>query len=73
MTKNKEKVFDKILEKTVREELQRQYIRGLSQGCKAMCGVILEKANKYNSNNSNEVIADIKKFCEVSLALPEQK
>lgn len=39
---------------------------GLLQGSKAMCKVILDKAND-TAKTSDERIADIVKFCEVSL------
>ncbi len=64
---------DEKLKSTIHEHLQHQFTRGLLQGSKAMCGVILEKVNKYNGSNADAVYQDIKSFCEKSLGLPEVK
>jgi len=64
---------DAKIEQALKEQLTRQFTRGLSQGSKAMCGVILEKVNKYNDSNADAVYQDIKSFCEKSLGLPEVK
>ena len=64
---------DEKLKETIKEHLQQQFTRGLLQGSKAMCGVIMEKAKKYNGSNADEVYQDIVSFCEKSLGLPEVK
>jgi len=55
----------------IEEQLRTHFTRGLSQGSKAICGVVLEKA-KANSGSAEEKIADIVKFCEVSLGLSKR-
>lgn len=69
MTSKEEKELDKVIQ----GQLQRQFTRGLSQGCKAMCDVILKKAEIADGTNDATVIKDIIDFCKVSLGLPEQK
>ena len=68
-------IRNELHEKQFTESLQKQYERfrliGMSIGSKAVCGVILEKANKYDGQNADDIIDDIKKFCQTSLDLPE--
>lgn len=67
MTKKQEKLFEEQLQK----QLKAQFQKGLSDGSKAIAGVIYDKVKLYNGTNAEEVIADIKRFCEVGLAIKE--
>lgn len=57
---------EELLRDTIQKSLKDTHSKGLLQGSKAMCGVILEKAND-TTKTPEERIAEIKRFCEVSL------
>ena len=48
------------------DSLKKTFRNGLALGSKAICQVVLDKAND-TEKTSEEIVADIKSFCEVSL------
>lgn len=54
------------LQKMLTEMLQETHRKGLAQGSKAMCHVIMEKAQDQ-TKSYEERIREIERFCKVSL------
>jgi|GEM_PF-1880112 len=63
----------KIFEDALKKELEKARFEGLSVGCKSVSQVIYDKIKNVDRNCSRNnlirVIKDIKKFCEVGLAI----
>lgn len=57
-----------------KEEFEKQRIIGLSQGSKAMCGVInkMFKEGQNKRENLAVTVGRVVKFCNKTLGLPEQ-
>ena len=66
----KKTLAEKELEEAIKKQLETQYLRGLSQGSKAMCATIIEMAANPVKTNKGK-INDIIEFCKKSLALVE--
>ena len=64
---------EKQLTQAIEKQLKRQLLIGMSQGSKAICGVIMDKLKKYDGSNAETVLDDIKQFCTRSLDLPDYK
>lgn len=62
MTSQQEKEFEKIF----LEKLKNQFTQGMIAGSKAICSVILEKANNTELTYGKR-IEEIIKFCNTSL------
>lgn len=61
----------KKIENLVTEHLQRHFIRGIQEGSKAICYIVLKKAKSADGSNDTEVIKDIIEFCEKSLGMQD--
>lgn len=57
---------EQMIRETLTKSLKDTHRAGLLQGSRAMCSVILGKA-KDEGKTADERLADIVKFCEVSL------
>lgn len=57
---------EEMLRDLLTNSLKETHRNGLLQGSKAICHVVLDKAND-TSKTPEERLEDIKKFCEVSL------
>lgn len=60
------------LRNELQDALKKQYVRGLTDGTKAIAGVVFEKA-KDQTKTAEERIDDIIAFCTPSLGLKENK
>ena len=60
------------IEKEMLDVLKQTHTNGLLQGSRAMCKVILDKANN-KSKSSEERLEDIIKFCSISLGSSGQE
>lgn len=56
------------LEKVIKENYQKIQSAAMTQGAKGMAGVIYDKCNQ-NNKTSDEIIAEIKEFCEIGLGI----
>lgn len=56
------------LKKEIEDKLREVFTNGLSQGTKAICGVVLEEINSVGKTDE-EKLKTLKLFCEKSLAL----
>lgn len=65
------KAQENLIKDCIEEKLREQFTKGLLDGSKAICYVVLEKINK--SDNDKTLISDIKDFCEKSLGIPGVK
>lgn len=65
MTKN---FNDKKLKEEVDKQLRIVFANGMSQGTKAICGVVLEEINS-TGKTAEEKLQVLKVFCEKSLGL----
>ncbi|MBR4023510.1 MAG: hypothetical protein IKI94_13130 [Ruminococcus sp.] len=63
---------EKMLKKTFEEGFQKSFNDGMLQAGRAICKVIHDKATN-TKKSPEERIADIVKFCEVSLGNKKQK
>lgn len=67
----------KVFEDKLKEELDKVRLEGLAVGCKSVSQVIYDKIKNVDRNCTKNdlirVIKDIKKFCEVGLAIKEDK
>lgn len=63
---------EKQLDKNIREHMRRVRDSGLIAGSKAICGVVLEKANNPKKTDG-EKLKDIVEFCERSLGISNKK
>lgn len=68
MTKNDN---DTQLKRAVEKQLRNVFSNGMSQGTKAICGVVLEEINS-SGKTAEEKLQVLKVFCEKSLGLMTQ-
>ena len=68
----KDSLKDKKLKAAIETQLRRVFIDGLSQGTKAICGVVLEEIQD-NTKSVEDRLSVIKVFCEKSLGLAESE
>ena len=57
----------KQLENVIQEQLQKQYVTGVSHGAKAFCQVIKDKIDNFKGMNMSDLIADISNFADITL------
>lgn len=66
-----DKQAEKVLRERFNKSLKDTFTRGLLQGSKAIAKVVFDKAND-ESKTLEERIAEIKRFCSVSLGENQQ-
>lgn len=64
----KKKLDEKLFKKEVDKQLRIVFANGMSQGTKAICGVVLEEINS-TGKTAEEKLQVLKTFCEKSLAI----
>lgn len=60
--------MDEQIERLIKSALEEQFLKGLSQGAKAMCGTIRDIAARKNLSDMQKLEA-VLAFCEKSLRL----
>jgi hypothetical protein len=63
---------EKLLEDTLKPQLEAAYLRGLKAGCKTMAAYCIEIINKH-SNKIGVAVYQIRQFCNKTLTLPDDK